>query len=107
MSAGARSSIRDATKELPAMTLTNAINQTVSVSGASAQSAAFNQHTSLIRVFGTVDFFIEEGVNPTATTGSTHCAAGIYHFFGVKSGNKVAVIRLDTDGTVYICEGGN
>lgn len=69
--------------------------QTVSTSGASAQSAAFNASTKVVRikpVGGAVHVTV--GSNPTATTSKTHLGDGeVYDYCGDDlPGLKVAVI---------------
>lgn len=108
MSSGAISSIVDTRRELPAAMASGALNQTVSIGFSAVQSDVFNHRTSLIRLFNTVDCFIEVGESPTATSGSSiFCAGGIYHYFGVKQGERLSVIAgSPTAGTLYIMEVG-
>ena len=66
--------------------------QKVPISGASAQSAAFNDDTRYIEVHTDVICSISFGVNPTATISHKRMAANQTQFFGVVPGHKVAVI---------------
>lgn len=67
--------------------------QTVAIGGTSTQSTAFNAATRLVRVHSDAICSIEVGgTNPTATTSSQRMAANQTEFFGVASGDKLAVI---------------
>ncbi len=67
-------------------------NQTVTVSGVSAQSSAFSGDTKLIRVHcdGIVSVLV--GSNPTATTAMMRMAADQTEYFQVIGGQKIAFI---------------
>lgn len=67
--------------------------QTVAVAGASAQSAAFQWNTALIRVVCDVicDVLVG-GTNPVATTSMMRMSAGVPEYFQVMPGDKLAVI---------------
>lgn len=106
MSSGAFSTVVDTRRELPAPMASDSINQTVNITGTSAQSALFANTTTLIRIFPTVDCFIRVAASPTATASHIFCAGGIYHFFGVKSGQRLAVINNGVNGVLYIMEVG-
>lgn len=64
----------------------------VSITGASAQSAAFNAATTLVRIHTDSICSILFGTNPTATTANARMVAGQTEYFGVLPGMKVAVI---------------
>lgn len=67
--------------------------QTVAIGGASAQSAAFNAATKIIRVHTDAICSIKVGgTNPTATATTMRMAAGQVEYFGVAPGDKIAVI---------------
>jgi hypothetical protein len=66
--------------------------QTVSISGSSAQSSAFNKFTTIIRVHTDAICSIVIGPNPTATTAKMRLAADQTEYFGVAPGDKIAVI---------------
>lgn len=68
-------------------------DDTVTVAGTSDQSAAFNAKTRLIRVHTDVACHILIGENPTATTSDARMAADQTEYFGVKAGDKIAVIE--------------
>lgn len=107
MSSGAFSTVVDTRRELPAPMASGAINQTVAFTGTASLCAPFNQKTTLLRIFNTVDCFIQVGESPTATVGgSIFCAGGIYHYFGVKAGERLSVIAAAASGTLYIMEVG-
>jgi len=67
-------------------------SQTVAIGGASVQSAAFNARTEFVRVHTDVICSVKFGANPTATTSDARMAADATDHFGVKGGDKVAVI---------------
>lgn len=79
--------------------------QSVAIGASSASSTELNSKTSIIRIFPTVDCFIEFGDSPTATTSSHFCPGGVIQYFGVYQFSKLAVIRSSTSGTLYIMEG--
>lgn len=81
------------------------ISQSIAVGAASLSSTSFDSNTSLIRIFSTVDCFLEFGDSPTATTSSHFCPGGVIQYYGVYKFAKLAVIRSSTSGTLYIMEG--
>lgn len=70
--------------------------QTVSTSGSSAQSNAFNAVTNLIAISTPAAQAVccKFGANPTATTSHLRLPANGLFFFGVKPGQKVALIDV-------------
>lgn len=77
-------------------------SQTVSASGTSAQSTAFNGPTK-VRIYSTVDVFFRRGSNPTAvTTDAIIPAYSMFRLTGIKDGDKLAFITSGSTGTVYI-----
>lgn len=69
------------------------VDQTpVAITGASAQSAAFNAATTLVRIHTDSICSVLFGANPTALTTSARMVAGQTEYFGVLPGMKVAVI---------------
>jgi hypothetical protein len=64
----------------------------VTTTGASAQAAAFNLNTKLIRVHtdGIISFNV--GSNPTASTNNRRMAANSTEYFGVQGGQTIALI---------------
>jgi len=66
--------------------------QKITISGASAQSAAFNANTKFIRVHTSEICSITFGSNPTATVAHARLVAGQTEYFSVFAGQKVAVI---------------
>lgn len=67
--------------------------QTVAIAGASAQSAALNGNTRLVRVSPDAICSVLFGSNPTALTTSMRMAAGQVEYFAVQPGTtKIAVI---------------
>lgn len=68
-------------------------NQTVAIGGSSAQSAAFNPSTTLIRVHTDAICSVKVGgASPTATAANARMAANQTEYFGVTPGDKLAVI---------------
>lgn len=76
--------------------------QVRSISGTTAQSAAFAANAKTVRVCSDADCFIAFGSNPTATTSSIYLPAKVPQVFGIVGGWKVAVIG--TSGNLYITE---
>jgi len=68
------------------------VEQTVAISGGSAQSAAFNTSTRLVRIHTDSICSILFGSNPTATATNKRLAANATEYFVVSPGYKVAVI---------------
>lgn len=86
--------------------------QKIDFTNTSKQSTAFASTTTLIRVFPTQDCFVKIGANPTAVAaaeGSTvedtiFLPGGLVDFIGVEPGEKIAVVRNATSGTLHITE---
>jgi hypothetical protein len=78
--------------EVPVAFYPETANQTVSITGGSLQSAAFNANTRFIRVHPDVVCSIAIGANPTATTVTARMSAGTTEYFAVRDGHKIAVI---------------
>lgn len=69
------------------------VEQKLTISGVSTQSAAFNRFTKLVRLHTDVVCSISiGGANPAATTSSARLAANQTEYFSVDPGDKVAVI---------------
>lgn len=68
------------------------VEQTVAISGASAQSSAFGASTRIIRVHTDAICSILVGSNPTATTAKKRLPADHTEYFAVQPGDKLAVI---------------
>lgn len=66
--------------------------QTVALSGTSAQSNAFNGKTRIIRVHTDAICSILVGANPTATTAKKRLPADHTEYFSVQPGDKIAGI---------------
>jgi hypothetical protein len=75
--------------------------QTIAITGTSAQSSAFNSRTRYVRIETDVIAGIAFGPNPTAAvasgtsataTGTARMAANTVEYFGVTPGTKVAAI---------------
>lgn len=66
--------------------------QTVAITGTSAQSAAFNSATKYIQVHTDAICSVLCGSNPVATTSKKRLPADVTKEFGVNPGDKIAVI---------------
>lgn len=65
---------------------------TITVTGTSAQSAAFGGDTKLVRVWCDTQSAVLFGANPTATTDSLPLSAGQPEYFQAIAGQKAAFI---------------
>lgn len=79
---------------LPAALMPPIAEQTVAISGASAQSSALQPGTNFVRVSSDVVCSIKVGTNPTAAATNMRLAAGSVEYFAVLPSQtmKVAVI---------------
>ena len=77
---------------LPMVKAPPLVEQTIAISGASAQSAAFAGTTDIIRVHSDAICSVLVGPNPTATTSTMRLAADQTEYFVVNPGDKIAVI---------------
>ncbi len=66
--------------------------QQVAIGGAHAESAAFGEQCTFIRVHADAACRIAIGASPVAATTTPRLAAGATEFFGVKAGHKLSVI---------------
>lgn len=90
-------------EEFPAIYLST--SQNVAIGIASVSSVATASTTTVIRVCSTVDCYISIGSSPTATATSTFLPAKLPEYFGINSGDIVAVIQSTVSGTLNISEG--
>lgn len=67
-------------------------NQQVAIGAGSVQSTAFGDNVRLVRVHTDAPCRVAFGVNPTASASSKRMASGQTEYFGVRPGDKVAVI---------------
>ena len=77
---------------LPVGTLPPLAAQKVTIGATSAQSAALNASTRLVRVHTDAICHIVAGSDPTATTSNARLAADTTEYFAVTPGHKLAVI---------------
>ena len=68
------------------------VEQTVSVGGASVQSAPFGAATDIVRIHASAACHIRFGADPTASTSVKRMGADQTEYFAVTPGHKVAVI---------------
>lgn len=82
------------------------VTQNVSVGASSAKSTAFGPNTQGVYISSDVTCWVLQGVDPTADTvgGATRLPADLMLFWGVSPGEKIAVIRDSSDGTLNITE---
>lgn len=66
--------------------------QTVAIGVGSVQSGAFSAQTKFVRIHTDAICSVKFGVNPTAAATDARLAANQTEFFGVRPGQKVAVI---------------
>lgn len=69
-------------------------SQTVTVSGTTAQSAAFNTATNLVRITCDGICSVLFGTNPTATTAKRRMIAGQSEYFSVPQGQSYKVAAI-------------
>lgn len=68
------------------------LDQTVAISGSSAQSAALGNNTTLVRIHTDAICSVKFGTSPTALSTSRRMAANQTEYFSVTPGIKIAVI---------------
>lgn len=77
---------------IPAPYMPPIAEQTVAISGASTQSAAFNTNTRFILVNCDATCSLAFGPNPSAVLTAHRMPANETRFYGVNPGDKIAVI---------------
>lgn len=83
------------------------VSDYITVSGTSAQSAAFGANTSEIRVVCTTNCHINIGTSPTAAatdSNGIYLPAGLVEYFHVSPGQKVAVVQDSASGVLCVAE---
>lgn len=60
--------------------------------GISVQSNAFNTKTYFVRLYTDADCHLDFGTSPTATVNHMFLPAGSVEYFGIREGDKLAVI---------------
>lgn len=78
--------------------------QNRTTTAASAQSSAFAQGTTRVRLIATLACWIKFGADPTATNTDIYIPPGQPMDFSVKQGQKLAAIRDAADGKLCIIE---
>lgn len=68
-------------------------SQVVDFSGSSTNSAPISSSSKFVRVLADADCCIAAGASPTATASSLRLVAGVAEYFGVNSGDRIAVIE--------------
>jgi len=81
--------------------------QTISVASSSAATSnAFAGDSLIVRVVSTTDCHLAFAASPTATTSNTYLPANQVEYFKVPvpGTSKLAAIRANADGTLYVTE---
>ena len=76
----------------PVVNLPETTVQNLTVGVTSVQSAALNSDTRLVRILSNEACRIAAGVAPVATASSMFIPADVAEYFGVRPGDKLAVI---------------
>ena len=89
----------------PIQALPLGTTQTVSVTSSSAaSSSAIAAGTTVVRVVSTTDCHIIFATSPTATTSTAYLPANQVEYFKATAGEKIAAIRANADGTLFVTE---
>lgn len=96
---------------IPALRLKQGAAHAIAASTTSARNTtAFGSDTQIISLYATVPVFIKFGDNSViATTNDHFFPSGLYYDIAIGGENTahyayISVLRLDTNGTVYISE---
>ena len=96
---------------IPAMRLQQGGAHAITATTTSARNTtAFKANTRVVSIYATVPVFIRFGTSTvTATTTDHYFPAGVYYDVAIASADDenygyLAVLRTDTNGTVYISE---
>ena len=73
-------------------------------STSTANATAFQAGTNVVRVIASTQCHIKIAKDPTALTTDAKLPANVPEYFAVTAGQKVAVIRTTTSGTLYVSE---
>lgn len=98
---------RDSIREDLIQALEIGTEQTISVASASAATSnAMGSSSRVVRVVSTTDCHIAFAASPTATTSNTYLPANQVEYFKVPvpGTSKLAAIRANADGTLYVTE---
>jgi len=71
---------------------------------ASVQSNAFGSQTEYVRLVSAVDFFVDFGVNPTASAAKILISADQPEIFKVSPGEKIAGLNATNSAVLYVTE---
>ena len=96
---------------IPALRLKNSAAHTISAGISSARNTtAFDAETKVVSIFADVAVYINFGGSTVSATSSDHYfPAGVYYDIAIGGGRTghythLAVLRVSTDGNVYISE---
>lgn len=84
-------------------------SQRLTVAATSVQSNAVDRQTSIVELFATTDCWVVFGSAPVAAANdgaSFFLPAGLFKYYGIEPGYKIAAIRSSSDGLLYVIEGG-
>jgi len=70
----------------------------------SVQSSAFGSQTEYVRLVSAVDFFVDFGVNPTASAAKILISADQPEIFKVSPGEKIAGLNATNNAVPYVTE---
>jgi hypothetical protein len=71
---------------------------------ASVQSNAFGSQTEYVRLVSAVDFFVDFGASPTATSAKILITADQPEVFKVTPGEKIAGLNATNSAILYVTE---
>jgi hypothetical protein len=101
----------DFDRPIPALRLKSGAAHSIAVTATSARNTvALDDTTRIVSIFSTVPVYIKFGGNSvTATTSDHYFPAGLYYDIAIGGDevahySHVAVLRAETDGTLYISE---
>lgn len=78
---------------VPIAQIPSITTQVLTHTGSSVQSAGFDSDTRFVRIHTDSVCHVIAGDNPTATTSNMRMAADQTEYFGVRPGQKIAVIQ--------------
>ncbi len=91
-------------KPIPVLSFRQGTRQTVAFTALSTQSTSFAKQTRAVRLVATTACYYAVGANPTATATDNYLPADMVEYVGVSGEDKIAAVRVTTDGTLHIAE---
>ena len=77
---------------------------TMAGTAASVASSAFGSQTEYVRLVSAVDFFVDVGANPTASSAKILITADQPEVFKVTPGEKIAGLNATNSAILYVTE---